>query len=89
MKSWKTNWDLISPIFKFSKYVRTVIYTTNAIERLNKSSYKRVNKQRRVFSTSETLLKALYLATKQALKKWTMQIRNWGKSMMNYLLCIQ
>ncbi len=33
MKSWSANWDVISPIFKFSADVRKVIYTTNAIER--------------------------------------------------------
>ncbi len=32
MKSWYKNWDVISPIFKFSSDVRKVIYTTNAIE---------------------------------------------------------
>ena len=40
MKSWTTNWDVITPIFKFSATVRKVIYTTNAIESLN-SSYRR------------------------------------------------
>ena len=35
MKRWKDNWDVISPIFKFSSVVRKVIYTTNAIESLN------------------------------------------------------
>ena len=29
MKSWYKNWDVISPIFKFSADVRKVIYTTN------------------------------------------------------------
>ena len=33
MKHWYDNWDAISPIFKFSKDVRMVIYTTNAIEK--------------------------------------------------------
>ena len=28
MRSWETNWDAISPIFKFSADVRSVIYTT-------------------------------------------------------------
>lgn len=50
MKSWRTNWDVISPIFKFSAAVRKVIYTTNAIESLN-SCYRRLNKQRSVFLT--------------------------------------
>ena len=78
MKSWETNWDAISPIFKFSSEVRTVIYTTNAIESLN-STYRKLNRQRSVFPSDQALLKALYLATFEATKKWTMPIRNWGK----------
>ena len=42
MKSWKQNWDAISPIFKFSTTVRKVIYTTNAIESLNATYCKRI-----------------------------------------------
>lgn len=78
MKSWSTNWDVISPIFKFSEDVRKVIYTTNAIESLN-STYRRLNRQRSVFPNDTALLKALYLATFEATKKWTMPLRNWGK----------
>ena len=78
MKSWVVNWDAITPIFKFSSDVRKVIYTTNAIESLN-STYRRLNRQRSVFPSDQALLKALYLATFEATKKWTMPIRNWGK----------
>ena len=78
MKSWTTHWDAITPIFKFSSDVRTVIYTTNAIESLN-STYRKLNRQRSVFPSDQALLKALYLATFEATKKWTMAIRNWGK----------
>lgn len=78
MKSWTTNWDAITPIFKFSSDVRTVIYTTNAIESLH-STYRKLNRQRSVFPSDQALLKALYLSTYEATKKWTMPIRNWGK----------
>ena len=78
MKSWYKNWDVISPIFKFSAEVRKVIYTTNAIESLN-SGYCRLNKQRSVFPSDTVLLKALYLATHEIAKKWTMPLRNWGR----------
>ena len=71
MKRWEENWDVISPMFKFSADVRKVMYTTNAIESLN-SVLRRLNSQR-------SLLKALYLATFEATKKWTMPLRNWGK----------
>lgn len=76
MKRWKDNWDAVSPIFKFSGAVRKVIYTTNAIESLN-STYRKLNRQRSVFPSDTALLKALYLATFEATKKWTMPIRNW------------
>ena len=78
MKSWEVNWDVLSPIFKFSKDVRKVIYTTNAIESLN-STYKKLNSQRRVFPSDKALLKSLYLASSEATKKWTQPLRNWGK----------
>ena len=78
MKSWYKNWDAITPIFKFSSEVRKVIYTTNAIESLN-STYRKLNRQRSVFPSDKALLKALYLATFEATKKWTMPIRNWGQ----------
>jgi len=78
MKSWHKNWDVISPIFKFSMQVRKVIYTTNAIESLH-STYRRLNSQRSVFPSDTALLKALYLATFEATKKWSMPIRDWGR----------
>ena len=78
MKRWYDNWDAVTPIFKFSPEVRKVIYTTNAIESLN-STYRRLNRQRSVFPSDTALLKALYLATFEATKKWTNTIRNWGQ----------
>ena len=79
MKRWIENWDVVVPIFKFSQDVRKIIYTTNAIESLN-SSYRKLNRQRSVFPSSQALLKALYLATFEATKKWTQPIHNWGQT---------
>ena len=78
MKSWYKNRDAITPIFKFSADVRTVIYTTNAIESLN-ATYRKLNRQRSVFPSDGAFLKALYLSTFEATKKWSMPIRNWEK----------
>ena len=58
MNRWNDNWDAISPIFKFSKEVRTAFYTTNAIESLN-SCYRRLNKQRSVFPSSQALMNTI------------------------------
>ena len=78
MKRWYDNWDAITPIFKFSPDVRKVIYMINVIETLN-STYRKLNRQRSVLPSDTALLKALYLATFEATKKWTMSIRNWGQ----------
>ena len=78
MKRWEDFLDSLTPMFKFSADVRKVMYTTNAIESLN-SAYRRLNSQRCVFPTVASLQKALYLATWEATKKWTMPLRNWGK----------
>lgn len=69
--------DAVSPIFKFSATVRMVIYSTNAIGSLN-PTYRKLDRQRSVFP-SDTALKALYLATFEATKKWTSTIRNWAQ----------
>ena len=78
MKSWKYNWDTISPIFKVSVVVRKDIYTTNTIKSLN-STYRKLNRQRNVFPNDIALLNALYLATLEATKKWNFTIRNYAQ----------
>lgn len=77
MKSWETNWDTISPFFKYSQELRKIMYTTNAIESLN-SSYRRLNKSRTVFPSDQSLLKSIYLATLKVTAKWTTSYHNWG-----------
>ena len=77
MNRWEDNWDVISPMFKFSETARKVLYTTNAIESLN-SGFRRLNRSRSVFPYDTSLLKALYLASHELTKKWTMPVRNWG-----------
>ena len=72
------NWEVLTSMFKFSAEVRKVIYITNAIESLN-SAYRILNSQRIVFTAATALLKALYLTTYEATKKWTMLFRNWDK----------
>ena len=76
IRSWQDNWDSLSTFFQYSQELRTVMYTTNAIESLN-SSYRRANRNRVVFPTNMALLKTLYLATRRIEKKWSMRYRNW------------
>ena len=77
-ESWRTHWPNICTLFGYPSDIRHAIYTTNAIESLN-STYRKLNRQRSVFPSDTALLKALYLATFEATKKWTSTIRNWAQ----------
>lgn len=76
VNSWINNWDVLSTFFKFSPELRKIMYTTNAIESLN-NRYKSANKKRPVFPTNTSLLKVLYLNTKNIVKKWIGRIKDW------------
>lgn len=76
IRSWQDNWDSLSTFFKYSSELRTVMYTTNAIESLN-SSYRRANRNRVVFPSNIALLKTLYLSTLNIEKKWVIRHKDW------------
>ena len=78
LKSWEDNWSSICPFFEYSNEVRKVMYTTNAIESLNRS-YRKYTKTKSVFPSNESLMKSLYLATKVIMKKWTGRYNDWDK----------
>lgn len=82
-KSWLTHWSHITPIFDYSKEIRKIIYTTNAIESLN-SSLRKVIKNKRVFPSDDAALKLLYLALQNISKKWTMALHNWKEAMNQF-----
>lgn len=78
LKSWEENWSSICPFFEYSNEVRKVMYTTNAIESLNRT-YRKYTKTKSIFPSNESLMKSLYLATKIIMKKWTGRYKDWDK----------
>lgn len=76
--SWRSNWANLSTYFKYPQEVRTLIYTTNAIENFNRQ-LRKVTKSKSVFPTDDSLLKMLYLAMVDITKKWTGRRRDWGQ----------
>jgi putative transposase len=79
-KSWRTNWNNLNEFFSYPENIRKAIYTTNAIESLN-ASLRKVVQKRSAFPTDESIFKVLYLALTKAEKKWTMPIRDWGAAL--------
>ena len=87
-KSWRENWSRIEPMFDFTAEIRKAIYTTNAIESLN-MSLRKIIKTRGSFPSEEACLKLLYLGLKNAAKKWTMPIPNWGLAMNQFAIMFE
>ena len=76
--SWRNNWANLSTYFKYPQAVRTLIYTTNTIERFNRQ-LRKVTKSKGVFPTDDSLMKMLYLAMIDITKKWTGHRQDWGQ----------
>lgn len=75
--SWYENWDKLSTYFSYTKEIRKIIYTTNALEGFNRQ-LRKFTKARTVFPNDDALRKSLYLATEQVIKKWMSPMSNWG-----------
>mgnify|MGYP002350181768 FL=1 len=77
VKSWRDNWNEVSPMFRYSPEIRKLIYTTNAIENFNRR-LRKVTKTKSAFVSDDALMKMLYLATMRITEKWTQSLPNWG-----------
>ena len=77
LKSWEKNWAELSTFFKYPQEIRTLIYTTNPIESLNRG-LKKISKTRSIFPNEDAILKLLYLAINDINKRWTQKAKNWG-----------
>jgi putative transposase len=76
IKSWRSNWDNLSQYFKYSKDIRRLVYTTNAVEAVHRQ-FRKLTKTKGAFSNEMSLLKLLYLGIENASKKWSMSVRDW------------
>ena len=82
-KSWRNNWDRVTPFFAYPPEIRKVIYTTNAIESLN-NSLRKVTRNRNSFPNDEAAIKLLYMALKNIAKKWTMPLQGWPQAINQF-----
>lgn len=79
LESWEKRWTDLMPFFSYPEQIRKMIYSTNAIEALNRQ-FRKVTKTTQVFPHDESLMKLLWLAQTDIAEKWKMVIRNWGET---------
>ena len=82
---WIRHWENVIPIFDYPMEIRRVIYTTNAIESLNRS-LRKVIKTKAVFPSEEAVLRQMYLAMNNISKKWGQPIKNWKAALSHFAI---
>jgi putative transposase len=79
LRSWEIRWTELTPFFGYPQPIRRMIYTTNAIENLNRQ-FRKVTKTTSVFPHDESLVKLLWLAQTDISQRWKSVIRGWGEA---------
>ena len=81
-QAWLNAWEHVTPFLAFPEEVRRVIYTTNAIEALNRQLRKAI-KTKGSFPTEDAARKLVYLALHNAVPQWT-RTRNWTTALLAF-----
>jgi putative transposase len=79
---WRDAWPQVIPFLAYEPEVRRVIYTTNAIEALNRQLRKAI-KTKGSFPSEQSAIKLIYLAIHNAVPQWT-RTRGWTKAMLAF-----
>ena len=77
LKSWDANWAELSIYFKYPQEVRTLIYTTNAVEGFHRM-LRKYTKTKTIYPTDDAVRKSVFLSIQEINKKWTLPIKDWG-----------
>jgi putative transposase len=85
VQAWRRAWEYVTPFFAFSKDIRRVIYTTNAIESLN-MRLRKIIKTRGHFPNDEAAVKLLWLALTNALRKTVRPTFDWKAAMNQFAI---
>ena len=85
--AWRRAWVYVVPFFAFPPAIRKMIYTTNAVESLNRT-LRKVIKTRGSFPSDEAALKLLYLAIQHAGLRWKPAIA-WPEAKLQFLILFE
>ncbi len=84
-RQWRRHWDHLTSFFAFPQEIRKIIYTTNAIESMNRGLHK-IIKTRGTFPTDEAARKLLYFALLNLSRRWTRPLTNWTAAINQFII---
>lgn len=87
-QAWRRHWSEVIPFFAFHPAIRTLIYTTNAIESLN-AKLRRAVRTRGHFPSDDAASKLIYLVLNHAEKEWRMPPREWSMAKTQFAILFQ
>ena len=79
-QAWLNAWEHVIPFLAFPAEVRRIVYTTNAIEALNRQLRKAI-KTKGSFPNEDAARKLVYLALQNATPQWT-RTRSWTAALL-------
>lgn len=83
--AWRRVWEHVVPFFAFPPAVRRVLYTTNALENVNRQLRKSL-KTRGHFPNDEAATKLLYLAARNIMQTWARSTSGWPSAMPQFAI---
>lgn len=83
--AWRSRWAEISPFLAFPEEIRRAIYTTNAIESLNRH-LRKVLKTKGAMPDDDAALKLIFMAFRNAKKTWGGRQTTWSQAMLQFAI---
>jgi len=85
LRSWDENWAELITFFEYPEQIRSLIYTTNAVEAYHRM-VRKFTKSKAIFPTDDSIRKVIFLSVKEIVKKWTMPVRDWGMAYSQFAI---
>ena len=85
MTAWRRAWPQVIPFFAFPPDIRRTIYTTNALENVNRQ-IRKATKTRGHFPNDEAAIKLIWLAIRNLTARWVRGERHWKDAMNQFAI---
>lgn len=83
--AWRRAWAQVVPFFAFPPDIRRVLYTTNALENVNRQLRKTL-KTRGQFPTDDAATKLIWLALRNIMATWKLPAPTWKAAMNQFAI---
>ena len=87
-KQWRTKWPHIISMFDLPPAIRKATYTTNTIESVN-SVIRKFTRNRKQYPSRDSALKLIFMAIREASRKWTMPIPKWKDALNHFAILFE